>query len=110
MPSPRECAWNNHLIKLKEPGLQAGSFNFRLGGEEKSTYEANFITGSQNMLDAPPTSLGRLVNAFYEAFLISLPEAHKHKERPIASRSLCHQASPDSVLFTSHHFFLSWHG
>ena len=60
-----------HPIKLKEPGLQTGSFNFSIysGGEEKSPYEANFITHFQNMLDATPTPPTRLRNVIYEPFL-----------------------------------------
>jgi len=49
--------------------LQAGSFNYYLGGEEKSPYKVNCITCPQKLLDAPPTSLGRLVNVIYEPFL-----------------------------------------
>ena len=62
---------NNRLIKLKEPGSHAGSFNFSvfIGGEEKLPYEANFITCLQNMLDATPTSTKRLHNVIYELFL-----------------------------------------
>jgi hypothetical protein len=63
---------NTCLIKLKEPGLQTGSFNFCLGGEEKSPYEVNFITCAKIMLDASPTSLKRLHNGFYEIFSMEI--------------------------------------
>jgi hypothetical protein len=60
-----------HPIKLKEPGLQTGSFNFSilLRRRRESAYEANFITCLQNMLDATPTSVTRLRNVIYESFL-----------------------------------------
>ena len=57
-------------LKLKEPVLQTGSFNFQ-GGEEKSPNEVNCIMCLHNMLDATPTSLKRLHSAFYEPSLRS---------------------------------------
>jgi hypothetical protein len=54
---------------IERAGSPDRLFQFCLGGEEKSTYEANFITCPQNLLNASPTSLGRLVNVFYEPFL-----------------------------------------
>ncbi len=58
------------LIKLKEPGLQVRLFQFffLLGRRREITYEGNFITCLQNMLDASPTSAKRLGNGFYEIF------------------------------------------
>lgn len=40
-------------VKLKEPGLQSGSFNFQ--GEEKSPYEGNCIISRRSLLDGSPT-------------------------------------------------------
>jgi hypothetical protein len=62
---------NQGLLKLKEPGLRPGSFNFQ-GGEEKSPCERNCIMCPQNMLDASSTPHKRLHNDFDEAFLMSI--------------------------------------
>ena len=62
------CRENQESVKLKEPDLQAGSFNFCLGGEEKSPYEVNFITCLKIMLDVSPASLKRYLDDSYETF------------------------------------------
>jgi len=56
------------LLNRKSQGSKSGSF-YLFRRRREITYEANFITCLQNMLDASPTSAKRLVNAFYEIFI-----------------------------------------
>ena len=55
---------------MKRAGSPFRLFSFR-GGEEKSPYERNCITGLHTMLGASPTSCRRIIDAFYEPFLRS---------------------------------------
>jgi hypothetical protein len=76
-----DFAPKNQKIQLnrKSRGSKSGSFYFCQGGEEKSPYGCNFITGQQNMLDAIPTPCKRTRNVFYEPFLMSI----QHERFPL---------------------------
>jgi len=51
---------------LKEPVRQHRLFQLLWRRRREITYEANFITSLPNLLDASPTSTGRLHNVLHE--------------------------------------------
>jgi hypothetical protein len=73
-----------HLIKLKEPGLLRRLFQLLLLRRRREitvSYEANFISCLQKLLDACPTSPTRLGNVYYEPFLSKTTHYYFYKTK-----------------------------